>query len=42
MIPAGVVLLYGGFRLLRVIGEEEKELIRTLPIPMKERLLGLF
>jgi O-antigen/teichoic acid export membrane protein len=42
MIPCGVALLYAGFRLMRVIGDEEKELIRKLPIPMKERLLGLF
>ncbi|RJR31754.1 MAG: hypothetical protein C4574_00840 [Candidatus Latescibacterota bacterium] len=42
MMPCGVALLYAGFRLMRIIGDEEKELIRKLPIPMKERLLGLF
>ncbi len=42
MAPAGIALLYAGFRLFRVIGDEEKNLIRKLPIPMKERLLSLF
>jgi O-antigen/teichoic acid export membrane protein len=41
-IPAGIVLLAVGFRVLRVIGDEEKELIRKLPIPGRERVLSLF
>lgn len=42
MIPVALLLLYAGFRLLRVVGAEEKELIRRLPIPAKERLIALF
>ena len=42
MIPAGLILLVLGFRWMRIIGEEEKELIRLLPIPAKERLLSIF
>jgi len=42
MIPAGIVLLVLGFRALKVIGTEEKELIMRLPIPAKERLLSMF
>jgi O-antigen/teichoic acid export membrane protein len=42
MIPVGIALLIGGFRVMRVIGPEEKELIRKLPIPARERLLGIF
>jgi O-antigen/teichoic acid export membrane protein len=42
MIPVGVVLLLLGFRALKVIGSEEKELIMRLPIPARERLLSLF
>jgi O-antigen/teichoic acid export membrane protein len=41
MIPAGMVLLIIGFRVMRVIGDEERELIRKLPIPGKERLLSI-
>jgi O-antigen/teichoic acid export membrane protein len=41
-IPAGIVLLVLGFRFMRVIGPEEKELIRKLPIPGRERLLAMF
>jgi len=41
-IPAGIVLLVLGFRVMRVIGPEEKELIRKLPIPARERLLAIF
>ena len=42
MIPIGIGLLIGGFRAMKVIGPEEKELIRKLPIPAKERLLAIF
>ena len=42
MIPVGIVLLILGFRALKVIGSEEKELIMRLPIPARERLLSLF
>ncbi len=42
MIPAGLVLLILGFRWMKVIGDEEKALIRLLPIPAKERLLSIF
>jgi O-antigen/teichoic acid export membrane protein len=42
MAPAAVALLYGGFRIFRIIGEEEKEIMRRLPIPMRERILTLF
>jgi O-antigen/teichoic acid export membrane protein len=42
LIAAGALLLVGGFRALKVIGDEERELIRTLPIPAKERILSIF
>jgi lipopolysaccharide exporter len=42
MIPIGIGLLIGGFRAMKVIGPEEKELIRKLPIPGRERLLAIF
>lgn len=42
MIPVGLALLVIGFRLMKVIGPEEREMIMRLPIPAKERLLGLF
>lgn len=42
MIPVGLVLLFVGFRVMKVIGPEEKEMIMRLPIPAKERLLALF
>ncbi len=42
LMGAGVVLLIAGFRALKVIGDEEKEMIRTLPIPAKERILSIF
>jgi O-antigen/teichoic acid export membrane protein len=42
MVPAGIVLLFLGFRALKVIGTEEKELILRMPIPGKERLVALF
>ncbi len=42
MIPVGIGLLVAGFRVMRVIGPEEKELIRKLPIPARERLLAIF
>jgi O-antigen/teichoic acid export membrane protein len=41
-IPVGIGLLVAGFRILKVIGPEEKELIRKLPIPARERLLAIF
>lgn len=42
MIPAGIALLVIGFRLMKVIGDEERELIMRLPIPAKARLLSIF
>ncbi|MBN1884620.1 MAG: polysaccharide biosynthesis C-terminal domain-containing protein [Candidatus Krumholzibacteriota bacterium] len=39
---AGIVLLYAGFRAMRVIGAREKEMIARLPIPFKGRLIALF
>ncbi len=39
---AGTILLVLGFRFFKVIGENEKELIGRLPIPLKERILALF
>jgi O-antigen/teichoic acid export membrane protein len=42
MIPIGIGLLIAGFRVMKVIGPEEKELIRKLPVPARERLLALF
>lgn len=42
MIPAGLILLVLGFRWMKVIGAEEKELLRLLPIPAKERVLSIF
>jgi O-antigen/teichoic acid export membrane protein len=42
MAPVGFVLLIAGFRLMKIIGDEEKDLIRRLPIPARERLLSLF
>lgn len=41
-IPLGAVLLVIGFRLMRVIGEREKELIRKLPLPWKEQIIAIF
>ena len=40
-IPLGIVCLFAGFRLLRVVGNEEKEIIRRLPLPWKERIVSL-
>jgi O-antigen/teichoic acid export membrane protein len=42
MIPAGLILLVLGFRWMRIMGEEEKKLIRLLPIPAKEWVLSIF
>jgi O-antigen/teichoic acid export membrane protein len=42
LIPVGLALLVLGFRWMKVIGPAEKELIRLLPIPAKERVLSLF
>ncbi len=42
MIPAGIVLLILGFRAMKVVGADEKELIMRLPIPAKERLMSMF
>jgi O-antigen/teichoic acid export membrane protein len=41
-IPVALLLLFYGFKLMRIIGEREKELILKLPIPMKERIISLF
>jgi O-antigen/teichoic acid export membrane protein len=38
---AGVLLLWGGIRLTRIVGEREKELILRLPIPAKELIVSL-
>ena len=38
----GVILLIAGFRVMRIIGEREKELILKLPLPLKERIVALF
>jgi len=38
---AGAVLLLGGFRVLKLLGGKERELIMRLPIPMKEKLLSI-
>ncbi|UCF05950.1 MAG: oligosaccharide flippase family protein [bacterium] len=40
-IPLGLVLLYVGFRVFGVVGEEEKEIILKLPLPLKERIVRL-
>jgi hypothetical protein len=42
LATAGLLLLFAGFRALKVIGDEEKEMIRMLPIPAKERILSVF
>jgi O-antigen/teichoic acid export membrane protein len=42
LIPIGIGLLIAGFRVMKVVGPEEKELIRKLPIPARERLLAMF
>jgi len=41
-IPIGAVLLFLGFRFARIIGEEEKAIIKKLPIPMRERIVNYF
>lgn len=38
-IPVGALLLLLGFRWMKVIGDEEKEILRRLPIPLKERII---
>jgi len=38
----GVVMLFAGFKWFRIIGDEEKELILRLPIPLKEKIVALF
>jgi O-antigen/teichoic acid export membrane protein len=40
-IGIGIALLIVGFRFMRVIGSEERELIERLPIPMKGTILKL-
>jgi O-antigen/teichoic acid export membrane protein len=42
MAPVGFALLIAGFRFMKIIGAEEKDLIRRLPIPARERLLSIF
>jgi O-antigen/teichoic acid export membrane protein len=42
MLPVGFALLIAGFRFMKIIGAEEKDLIRRLPIPARERLLSMF
>jgi O-antigen/teichoic acid export membrane protein len=39
---AGVVLLIAGFRFMKVLGTREKELIMSLPVPFKEKIVALF
>ncbi len=41
-IALGAVLLVVGFRVMKIIGEKEKELILKLPLPFKERIISLF
>jgi hypothetical protein len=36
------VLVVLGFRWMRVIGEEEKQMVMRLPIPLKERIIAMF
>ncbi|MBU8923160.1 MAG: polysaccharide biosynthesis C-terminal domain-containing protein [Bacteroidales bacterium] len=38
----GIVLLIGGFRFMKVLGAREKELIMSLPVPFKEKIVALF
>ncbi len=38
----GVVLLFAGFRFMKVLGPREKELILSLPVPFKEKIVALF
>ena len=40
-IVAGIVLLVAGFRMMRVIGPEERGIIERLPIPFKSAILKL-
>lgn len=39
---AGLLLLWGGIRAMRVVGAREKAMIARLPIPFGERLTSLF
>jgi O-antigen/teichoic acid export membrane protein len=41
-ILVGIVLLVLGYRWMRVVGEDEKQLIMRLPIPLKERIIKVF
>ncbi len=41
-IAVAIALLFGGFRVMRIIGEREKKLILKLPIPFREKLVDLF
>jgi hypothetical protein len=41
-IALGAALLIAGFRVMKIVGEKEKELILKLPIPFKERIVALF
>lgn len=38
---AGALLLVAGFRILKVLGEKERELILRLPLPFKEKILAI-
>ncbi len=40
-VVAGLFLLVAGFRLMRVIGPDEREIIERLPIPFKSAILKL-
>ena len=40
-IVAGMVLLVAGFRLMRIIGPDDREIIERLPIPFKSMILKL-
>ncbi|HSG27434.1 MAG TPA: oligosaccharide flippase family protein, partial [Candidatus Krumholzibacterium sp.] len=41
-IIAGILLLFAGFRFMKVLGEKEKEVIMSLPIPFREKIVALF
>ncbi len=41
-LPLAFVLLFFGFKVMKIIGEREKELILKLPLPLKERIVSLF
>ena len=38
----GVILLMAGVKLMKLLGEREKELLMRLPIPLKEKIVSIF